>query len=66
MLKYGLIQELQVTEKFFFQTISPLGPGDATFRAKPEMYSVAGHIYHVGDTVRWFMEGPFSGWMVLI
>lgn len=60
MLKNGLIQEITVTERFFFKTISVLNSEDALFKPDPGMYSVCAHIHHVADSVEWFIDGAFK------
>ena len=58
-----LVSELESTLKFFKTTLSTFGPNDAEFSPDPELYSVAGHIAHVADSVDWFIEGAFGeGW----
>ena len=59
MLKLGLIQELQVTERFFFKSISTLSNEDALFTPNPELYTVCAHIDHVADSIEWFIDGAF-------
>jgi uncharacterized damage-inducible protein DinB len=59
----GLVLELNNTLKFFKTTISIFDAGDATFAPQPDLYTVAGHIAHVADSVDWFVEGGFGkGW----
>lgn len=59
----GYVQELAMSLKFFKTATSCFTEEDAAFSPQPELYTVAGHIAHVGDTVSWFVEGAFgAGW----
>ena len=59
----GLVKELESTLKFFNTTLSIFEPADAGFAPRPELYTVAGHVAHVADSVDWFIEGRFGeGW----
>jgi len=59
----GLARELEGTLKFFNTTVSVFEESDAGYSPQPELYTVAGHIAHVADTVDWFVEGAFGeGW----
>ncbi len=58
-----LVNELETTRKFFSKTLSTFEETDAGFSPKSELYTVAGHVAHVADTVDWFVEGAFGpGW----
>jgi len=57
----GLIKELESTQKFFKTTLSVFEPDDAEFAPYPELYTVAGHVAHVADSIDWFIEGGFGG-----
>lgn len=58
-----MISELQDARKYFDRTISIFDDEDADFAPKPEMYTVAQQIYHVGQTLHWAVEGVFGeGW----
>ena len=57
----GLIKELESTQKFFKTTLSVFEPDDAEFAPYPELYTVAGHVAHVADSIDWFVEGGFGG-----
>ena len=59
----GFLIELETTERFFKNTTSVFEAADAEFAPDPALYSVAGHIAHVADSVEWFIEGAFGeGW----
>lgn len=59
----GLARELEMDLKFFKATCSVFEEGDAGYAAKDELYTVAGHVAHVADTVNWFVDGAFGdGW----
>ncbi len=59
----GLVKELESTQKFFNTTLSVFEPDDAGFAPYPELYTVAGHVAHVADSIDWFVEGAFGdGW----
>ena len=59
----GLVKELESTQKFFKTTLSVFVPEDEGFAPFPELYSVAGHVAHVADSIDWFIEGGFGeGW----
>ena len=55
--------QLNTTLKYFKNTLSCFEAGDAEFRPKPEMFSVAAQVAHTAHTVEWFIEGAFGkGW----
>ena len=59
----ALVRELESTRKFFKATLSVFGSDDAGFAPVPELYTVAGHVAHVADSVDWFVDGAFGeGW----
>lgn len=59
----GLSMDLQQTRQFFLTTLSAFETEDGAFAPNPEMYTVAGHVAHVAQTVDWFIEGGFGeGW----
>ena len=59
----GYIQELQMSLKFFKNTISVFEEADSGYAAQPEMFTVAGQVAHAAGTVDWFVEGAFGkGW----
>jgi uncharacterized damage-inducible protein DinB len=59
----GYIQELQMSLKFFNNTISVFEETDSGYAAQPEMFTVAGQVAHTAATVDWFVEGAFGeGW----
>jgi len=59
----GFVKELEAALKFFNTTVSVFDESDSTYSPQPEMYTVAGHVAHVADTVEWFVEGAFGeGW----
>ena len=59
----GLVKELESTRKFFKTTLSIFTSEDEGFAPYPELYSVAGHVAHVADSIDWFIEGAFGdGW----
>jgi uncharacterized damage-inducible protein DinB len=59
----GFVTELEMDLKFFKSTISVFDEADAGYTPQPELYTVAGHVAHVADTVDWFVEGAFgTGW----
>lgn len=63
MIATGLVQELESTRKFFATSTSVLDEGDSGFAPSAELYTVAGHVAHVADTMDWFMAGAFgAGW----
>lgn len=57
------VAQLKTSRKYFRRTISIFEEADAGFAPQPELYTVAGHIAHTGDSVDWFVEGAFGkGW----
>jgi uncharacterized damage-inducible protein DinB len=61
----GLIAQLESSRKYFKGTLAVFDEGESEFRPQPEMFSVAGQVRHVADTVDWFMEGAFGeGWQM--
>ncbi len=59
----GLVKELESTRKFFKTTLSVFTSEDEGFAPYPELYSVAGHVAHVADSIDWFIAGGFGdGW----
>ena len=59
----GFVKELEMDLKFFKTTISVFEEADSGFAPQPEMFTIAGQVEHVADTVDWFVEGAFgSGW----
>jgi len=58
-----LIYELESTRNFFNTTLSVFEAPDAAFVPHAGMFSVAGQVAHVGDTIDWFIVGAFGpGW----
>ncbi|MEX2672747.1 MAG: DinB family protein [Phycisphaeraceae bacterium] len=58
-----LIGELKATRQFFLKTLSSFEQRDSTYQPMDGVYSVAGHVHHVADTVNWFVEAAFGkGW----
>lgn len=63
MLAPNLVSNLEQTAKFFATTTSVFEPADEAFAPDAALYTVAGHVAHVGDTIDWFVEGAFGkGW----
>ena len=60
MMQDGLITELQITRRFFLNSISCLQEEDSTYAPKEEMFTVAQHVEHVAQTVDWFVDGAFG------
>ena len=59
----GLVKQLETTQTFFKKTLSIFAPEDEGFAPFPELYSVAGHVAHVAESIDWFIEGAFGdGW----
>ena len=59
----GYVKELEMTLKFFQTTISVFDEADSGYTPQAELYTVASHVAHTGDTVDWFVEGAFGkGW----
>jgi len=59
----GFVKELEMDLKFFKTTISVFEEADSGFAPQPELFTVAGQVEHVADTVDWFVEGAFgAGW----
>ena len=55
--------ELENALKFFKTTISVFEEADSGYAPQPDLYTVASHVAHAGDTVNWFIEGAFgAGW----
>lgn len=62
-IAHGLVKDLESTLRFFKTTLSVFEPEDAAYAPFEELYTVAGHVAHTGDTVDWFIEGGFGeGW----
>lgn len=58
-----LVGQLNNARKRFARTTEPLEESDSTFAPDPALYTVAGHIAHVADSIEWFIEGAFGeGW----
>ena len=60
MLKQGLIQQLKSIEEFFERSTSCLAEEDSAFAAKEGLFTVAGQVAHVADTVDWCIDGMFN------
>ena len=59
----GFVKQLEMDLKFFKSTLSTFDESDSGYAPQPELYTVAGHVEHVADTVDWFIEGAFGkGW----
>ena len=59
MLAQQLIEELNVTEQFFFATIEPLIDADGAYRPVDDLYTVTSHLHHVAASITWFIDGAF-------
>ena len=58
-----LAKRLTTSLRYFQGTASGFGEDDSEFAPDPEMFTVAGQVAHVADTVDWFVEGAFgAGW----
>lgn len=63
MLAPGLVAQLESARKFFGTTTSIFDEADAGYSPTAEMYSVAGQVAHVADTLDWFVDGALGkGW----
>ncbi len=63
MLAPGLVAQLESARKFFNTTASIFVEADGSYSPTLEMYTVAGQIAHVADTLDWFLEGALGkGW----
>jgi len=59
----SLAKQLETALKYFKATASQFEEADSEFAPNPEMFTVAGQVAHVADTVDWFVEGAFGkGW----
>jgi len=59
----SLAKQLATALKYFKATASQFEEADSGFAPDPEMFTVAGQVAHVADTVDWFVEGAFGkGW----
>jgi len=54
------IESLRRTKKFFDNGTDCFGDDDASFAAKPGMFTVAQHIAHTAQAIEWFIAGAFS------
>ena len=58
-----LATRLRTSLKYFQGTASGFDEADSEFAPDPEMFTVAGQVAHVADTVDWFVAGAFGkGW----
>lgn len=58
-----LVTRLTTSLRYFRGTASGFDEDDSGFAPDPEMFTVAGQVAHVADTVDWFVEGAFgAGW----
>lgn len=53
-------QCIRIKQKFFNTSTAVFDEPDANFAPRPGMFTVAQHIAHAAQTVRWFIEGAFS------
>ncbi len=59
----GLAAELNMTLKFFKNSMGVFDEADSGFAPQPEMFTVAAQVDHIAGTVDWFLEGAFgAGW----
>lgn len=58
-----LVGQLESSLGYFKKTLSAFAAEDSRFAPDPALFTVAGHVAHVADTVEWFVEGAFGdGW----
>lgn len=55
-----LIGHLAGAQRFFTTATACLQPEDAGFAPRPGMFTVAGQIAHVAQTIDWFIAGAFQ------
>jgi uncharacterized damage-inducible protein DinB len=55
----SLVKDVQAMKLFFDRSTKCLDESDASFAPKPEMFTVAGQVAHVAQTIDWFVEGAF-------
>lgn len=59
-MKEGLILDLQMQQKFFFNTLECLSEENSSYAPQEEMLTVAQHVGHAAETIDWFFEGAFG------
>ena len=51
---------IRTKQKFFNTSTAIFDEADSDFAPKPGMFTVAQHVSHAAQTVRWFVDGAFS------
>lgn len=60
MLKERIIGQLKTVQKYFDNSSGCLEEKDSEFTPAADMFTVAQQVYHVAQTVDWFVEGVFG------
>ncbi len=60
MPDHAFAGSIRTMQRFFNTTTKCFDESDAAFAAKPGMFTVAQHIAHTAQVVRWFVDGAFS------
>jgi uncharacterized damage-inducible protein DinB len=53
-------ETLEGMREYFNRSTRPLGEAHSGFSPAPGLYSVAGHVAHVAQTIEWFYDAAFS------
>jgi len=60
MVKQLMKGELSATHEFFNRSTRELAEPDSGFAPKEGMFTAAGQIAHVAQTINWFVDGAFA------
>jgi uncharacterized damage-inducible protein DinB len=60
MIKPGLFGQLSSMKEYFDRSTRVLEEADSAFAPKEGMFTVAGQVAHVAQTIEWFFEGAFA------
>jgi uncharacterized damage-inducible protein DinB len=54
------VASVKEAKAFFDRSTRPLTEAHSGFAPKPGMFTVAHHVYHVAQTIDWFIDGAFG------
>src|SRR4029077_14077181 len=60
MPDHAFAESIRTMQRFFETTTKCFDASDAAFAAKPGLFTVAQHIAHTAQTLRWFVDGAFA------
>jgi uncharacterized damage-inducible protein DinB len=60
MVKQMIKGELAATHEFFNRSTRELAEADSNYAPKEGMFTAAGQIAHVAQTIEWFVDGAFA------